>query len=162
MSGRFTLIVGIIAVIIIVPAVLFVINKNNNKVPVYSAQEEIAKFKNDKTITKTYFGTFPCADCTGIDTNLSLTQADVNASEGTFTLSQRYLGKDSDAVIVSGNWTTQRGDANDPDATVITLNPDDPEKIEFYLQVDPTHLEKLDKEENKMTPVGAYAMTLLE
>lgn len=162
MNNKLWLIVGIIAVLIIVPVVLFVFNKNKEAREAYSSENEQEKAENDKVITKTYTGTFPCADCTGVETSLSLSQKNENTLEGTFTMAQQYLGRENDILMASGNWTTQRGNVTNPDATIITLNPEDEEKAELYLQVDAIHLEKLDKEGNKMTPAGSYILTLFE
>lgn len=157
MHNKFWLIVGILAVVIVVPLILFAFTKNKETQETFSPEREIEKFKNDKVVTKTYIGTFPCADCAGIETSLSISHEDVNDSEGTFTLTQKYLGKDADAIISKGNWTTQK-----EDAVTITLNPENPEKTESYALLDPTHLEKLDNEGNKMTPAGSFVLTLLE
>jgi hypothetical protein len=96
-----------------------------------------------------YKGTSPCADCPGIDVDLTLTSKDKYTDMGTFTLKQTYEDRDVKPLESSGNWTVDRGSAADPDATVYVLNYDKRDQIQNYLRVDDKTLRYLstDKEE---------------
>lgn len=167
MNKKLIWIIVILFVIIAVPLGLYYFSKNSSK-PAPTASEEDpmnnaqVSPEVDGALTKTYAGTLPCADCSGIETTLSLTQIDENTVEGRYTMSQKFLEREDDAFVTTGDWTTQRGDGQNPDATVIALNPEDSETIEFYLQVDPQHLEKLDSEGNELDSEMNYTLTLQE
>lgn len=64
-----------------------------------------------------FVGVLPCDDCNGIRTELVL------RNDGTFRLSETYLGKiASRPVIEIGKWTTLRGNARDLDAIIYQIN----------------------------------------
>lgn len=69
-------------------------------------------------------GTLPCADCQGVETSLTLIKKDEWTAEGNYVLIETFVGKSPDPVVAEGKWTTLRGSAADPDATVYELNPD--------------------------------------
>lgn len=73
--------------------------------------------------TRVFEGVVPCADCPGIKYELALT-SQKHSGDGVYSLSMTYLEADrgKDAQFKSaGTWTTQRGDAVDPGATVYEL-----------------------------------------
>lgn len=74
--------------------------------------------------TRVFEGVIPCADCPGIKYVLALT-SQKHSGDGVYSQSMIYLqadrGKDAQFKS-SGTWTTQRGDADDKDATVYELS----------------------------------------
>ena len=83
----------------------------------------------------TYTGTFPGADCPGIDTRLVLKK------DGTFDLHMKYLERDSEfedkgGYSVKGN--------------LLTLTPENGEGIEYY-KVEENRLRRLDADKQPMT-----------
>lgn len=159
MNNKFWWIVGILAVILVVGGIM-IVDKNSKK----STTAENTQVEQDSVsttaVTKTYTGTLPCADCSGIETTLSLTQENDYTSEGTFEKSETYLGRSEEPIKSTGNWTTERGNTSDPDATIIVLNPQDPNTVERYLQVNATTLEKLDQQGNEIQSDLNYTLTL--
>jgi len=75
-------------------------------------------------------GMLPCAGCPGIATELTLTRGGVGYAEGTYRLEETYLGRGPQ--VTTGEWTTLRGDAADPDAAVYELDPDHPERARHF------------------------------
>lgn len=93
-----------------------------------------------------YEGVLPCADCPGIRTELVLTRKARGWAEGSFSLSETYLERGGPRVT-TGDWTTLRGDAADPDATVYQLDPDHTERQRNFLRVgDDAALKALDRD----------------
>ena len=80
-----------------------------------------------------YAGVIDCDGCPGIQTRLKLVRNGAHSGEGTYELTETF-GDPADISVRTGNWTTLRGDASDPDATVYQLNPDTPEESQFYLK----------------------------
>lgn len=79
-------------------------------------------------------GVLPCADCPGLKTELVLTPKGEGWAEGTYRLTETYLER-SGPMVTTGQWTTLRGDAVDPDATVYQLDPDKPQGSRLFLRV---------------------------
>ncbi len=96
-----------------------------------------------------YKGTSPCADCPGIDVELTLKSKDQFTDMGTFTLKQTYQDRDVKPLETTGNWTVDRGSATDPDATVYVLDYDKRDQLQNYLRIDDKTIRYLsqDKEE---------------
>ena len=93
-----------------------------------------------------YAGVLPCADCPGIRTELTLTRKAKGWAEGSYSLSETYLERGGPHVT-TGDWTTLRGDAVDPDASVYQLDPDHTERQRNFLRVgDDVELKALDKD----------------
>jgi len=82
----------------------------------------------------TFEGVLPCADCPGLKTELVLTPKGEGWAEGTYRLTETYLERGG-PMVTTGDWTTLRGDASDPDATVYQLDPDKPEGRRAFLRV---------------------------
>jgi len=111
--------------------------------------------------TFAYEGITPCADCPGIQTRLTLTNSITGASGGTYELSLTYLERDVEPFVTQGEWDIERGSATDPDATVIVLDPNMPEKSQRYLRVNDTTIRQLDKEGNEIdTPLPMDLMLI--
>jgi copper homeostasis protein (lipoprotein) len=86
-----------------------------------------------------YKGTLPCADCEGLDTVLRLyTKSKVDFTYAYYVRTQTYRGATHGDVTISdrGEWALLRGDADDEDATVYQLNPDDEKRSEALVVQD--------------------------
>lgn len=81
--------------------------------------EDITQDSETRVQEKTweeFFGTLPCADCSGIETTLRL------SSDGSrFQLQSIYLGQKDNEYIQSGNVISQTGYNNNEDAIIYTL-----------------------------------------
>jgi predicted secreted protein len=87
----------------------------------------------------TYKGTLPCADCEGLDTVLRLyAKSKFDTTYAYYVRTQTYRGAPKGDVTYSdrGDWTVLRGDADDDNATVYQLNPDDEQHAEALLVQD--------------------------
>jgi copper homeostasis protein (lipoprotein) len=79
-------------------------------------------------------GDLPCADCPGMATRLTLVRRDSGWAEGRYLMVQVYRERAAAPLLTTGEWTTLRGDADDPDATVYQLDPDKPEGAQNFLK----------------------------
>jgi copper homeostasis protein (lipoprotein) len=72
----------------------------------------------------TFAGVLPCADCSGILTELRLYAEQPSGRAERYELTETYLGsREGDLSIgTTGRWTTVRGSASDRDATVIRID----------------------------------------
>jgi copper homeostasis protein (lipoprotein) len=94
-----------------------------------------------------FVGTLPCADCSGLHTELTLFSKGPNLfAEATFFLRETYLGtREGDKAIESnGEWTIIRGSGNDRNATVYQLDPDKKNETRYFLKVGDDQLRLLD------------------
>lgn len=82
----------------------------------------------------TYAGILPCADCSGIDTEITLNP------DNTFTLIEFYLSKESDLYLTEGAWKLS------PDKGYITLVSSDEKQnpLNIYYTLKGRDLLKLD------------------
>lgn len=69
-----------------------------------------------------YSGVLPCADCSGIQTDLTLN------ADGTFVMAQEYLGKPDGQITTKGTY-----DINGLDSRYVLLHPEDQSDIPPYL-----------------------------
>lgn len=86
-----------------------------------------------------YKGTLPCADCSGLDTQLRLyAKGKFDTTYAFFVRTHTYRGAPHGDVTFSdrGDWTVLRGDATNPNATVYQLNPDNAQGSESLLLTD--------------------------
>ena len=95
--------------------------------------------KNSLDWSGTYSGILPCADCSGIETKLSL------KSDNTYLLSWKYLEKNDEIYIQDGTFIW------DSTGTVITLKDIDKEKNPTMYKVCENYLLQLDLEGNVVT-----------
>lgn len=116
-----------------------------------------------------YRGMLPCADCSGIDTELALYAKSPNEAVNTrYVLKRTYLkgrgqGK---SFAESGTWTLLRGTPENPDATVYQLQDSKTANLTNFLKVGASQLEQLDKDQHridsklnfKLTKVGASSL----
>jgi len=83
-----------------------------------------------------YKGMLPCADCSGLETTLRLyAKGRFDTTYAYFVRTQTYVGAPHGDVTFSdrGEWSMERGDATDADATVYRLNPDSMQRSESLL-----------------------------
>ncbi|MEK7298655.1 MAG: copper resistance protein NlpE [Candidatus Margulisiibacteriota bacterium] len=100
-----------------------------------------------------YRGTMPCADCSGIDTTLTL-NGDPHATQGTFTSRQVYMGgRNPRTVSTSGTWTMTHGYGNDPNAMVYTLRSSSNAAPMYYVESGGS-LQMLDRNRQSMPNNG--------
>jgi copper homeostasis protein (lipoprotein) len=116
-----------------------------------------------------YKGTLPCADCEGLDTVLRLyAKGKFDTTYAFYVRTQTYKGAPKGDVTYSdrGDWAVLRGDAEDENATVYQLNPDDEQHSEsLLLQDNGDSLVQLDRDQKPidstlnltLTKVGAVA-----
>jgi copper homeostasis protein (lipoprotein) len=87
----------------------------------------------------TYQGTLPCADCSGLDTQLRLyAKGKFDTTYAFYIRTQTYRGAPHGDLTLSdrGDWAVLRGDATNPNATVYQLNPDNDQHSESLLLTD--------------------------
>ena len=100
-----------------------------------------------------YTGLLPCADCSGIQTELTLTRKASGWAEGRYLLKQTYIGRKVAPLVKTGDWTTLRGSAADYDDTVYELDPDDQAHATHFLKIREATIKALDKD-LKPLPAG--------
>ncbi len=86
-----------------------------------------------------YKGAMPCADCEGLETVIRLyTKSKFDFTYAYYVRTQTYKGSPKGDVTYSdrGDWTLLRGDAEDENATVYQLNPDNEQHSEALLVQD--------------------------
>jgi predicted secreted protein len=97
-----------------------------------------------------YLGTLPCADCSGLDTELRLyAKSKFDMTEAFYVETNTYRAARNGDLSYSnrGLWTVLKGSAVDPNATVYQLNPDTPSQAQSYLlKQNGAVLESLDRE----------------
>jgi copper homeostasis protein (lipoprotein) len=83
-----------------------------------------------------YNGMLPCADCSGLDTELRLyAKGKFDFTYAFYVRTQTYRAAPHGDMTFSdrGDWALLRGDAVNPDATVYQLDPDDSARSQAYL-----------------------------
>ena len=103
------------------------------------------------SISQTYTGTFPCADCSGLDTTLILTMRNKDTHQGTYTLQEVYQGKDLKPFITSGTWQLMKGTPKDPNALVLQLITTKTHEKSYFQMVNPETLEMIDQQKNPIS-----------
>lgn len=93
-----------------------------------------------------FVGALPCADCEGVQVDLTLYAHGANQFVDTiYKRKLTYLGKNK-SVEDSGTWVLIPGTATDPQANVYALTPDGSTQQEFYWLKDQETLVPLDQE----------------
>ncbi|PSL49413.1 copper homeostasis protein (lipoprotein) [Chitinophaga niastensis] len=109
----------------------------------------------------TYTGKLPCADCEGIITTLTLHQQQKNP-DFQFKMKETYQGMKSGKETTfssEGTYSILRGNAIDPNATVIQLNPDKDRNLQrFFEQVGENELKMLDKDQHTIESSLNYSL----
>ena len=106
-----------------------------------------------------FVGTIPCADCPGIETELTLTRKDAHAAEGSYQLRSTYLER-GPPIESSGAWTSLRGTPQDENATVYALDPDRPGHEQYFLKLGDDRVRMLDGERNPIPSDLNFTLTL--
>lgn len=141
--------------------------KNNNLLKLDTSLREImptTKYilrKDNGTLSGTYEGSMPCADCNRIETTLTL-ECTAPCKEGTFILKDKYAGtpKGDQLNTKKGKWNfAARSKMADSTKTIIVLDPDKAGRSAFYLVKEDGNLLPLDKDMKK--PDGPFDGTLM-
>lgn len=98
----------------------------------------------------TYAGVLPCADCDGIDTQISFYIDPHSQGPRTFTLQQSYQGKPDEPTEYTGTWTM--------DEDIYQLMPDGSPEYIYFQQVDEQSIQQLDKNQKKIKTKGNYIL----
>lgn len=106
----------------------------------------------------TFKGTLPCADCSGLVTELTLVRSEPYSGDGTYILKQTYVDK-GPPIESKGDWTTLRGTQDNPDATVYQLDPGKPSTSQYFLVVSPNEIKMLDKNRNTINSSFNYVLS---
>jgi predicted secreted protein/uncharacterized lipoprotein NlpE involved in copper resistance len=94
-----------------------------------------------------FAGTLPCADCSGIRTELTLFAAQPSGAPLVYHLRSTYLGTPDGerAFTSSGQWKTVQGTPTDANARVYQIAFDKPDEMRNFLRVDDNTLRALDR-----------------
>ena len=97
-----------------------------------------------------YRGTMPCADCSGLDTELRLyAKTKTDTTFAVYVRRETYRGAPQGDVTLAdrGEWTVLRGDRTDENATVYQLEPENEGRsTAFLVRRDGAELEQLDRD----------------
>jgi putative hemolysin len=126
-----------------------------------SALAAMASAEPEPLVLGPFLGTIPCADCPGIETELTLTRREMGAAEGTYALRSTYLER-GPPIEQTGSWTTLRGTPEYADATVYELNPDEPGREQYFLKVGDDRVTMLDRERNPIQSTLNFTLTRQE
>ena len=104
--------------------------------------------------SKVYHGILPCADCSGLDTTLTL------SPDNTYSLSEVYQGKNDDNPFVThGRWEEQAGTPRDPEAKIYVLTAGNGSQT-FYGITNETEITMLDQDKNPIDAPFNTSLTL--
>jgi len=143
------LIVAVFVVVALASSYTFLSKNIRSNSIAYPPPSEVSTMIS-QSLSTTYFGVLPCADCSGLETTITLSKSSAEATKGTYKQILNYQGKSVEPLESSGNWKLEKGIKDYPNADVIALDPDKPEVTEYYLQSDPDTLTTLDKTKNKI------------
>lgn len=120
-----------------------------------SYRENILQFFQNKLSTPVttgivYHGILPCADCSGLETILTLSPSLENPNVGTYTLKQTYQGKNVAPFTETGVWTTSSKNFSGKTNIVYRFVADKTNTVTYYMQLDGTHVQMLDSEGNSI------------
>jgi hypothetical protein len=105
----------------------------------HSASSATAADRAFPILAGLFTGTVPCADCSGIRTDVTmLTNNPAVSAEGTFSLVEHYLGTRTGdrAFRRQGRWVMLKGTPSAPDAAVYQLTADDGGRIMQLRRID--------------------------
>ena len=106
---------------------------------------------SDQTLVGVFEGVRGCADCSGIQTRLTLyAEGPTIRTTGTFLLKETYLGRDVTNES-SGRWRIVVGTPSDRKASVYELTSDKTGSQQFWLRVSGDELRLLDQERRDVT-----------
>lgn len=138
--------------------------KKEAPAPKPAAQTVPAPAADMVVVEKVYEGILPCADCSGIKTRVKINGKEGDATTNVFELTQTYMGKEPNNVIVSkGNYTIQRGMDGDSNAVIYIFNPEKSKDEQDYYAVysnDPNTMYALDRDMKKIQSDLNHALKL--
>ncbi len=98
-----------------------------------------------------FVGPLPCADCNGIEVDLTLYAHAPNQFVDTiYKRTTKYLGKEK-TVADTGTWALLPGTAADPSATVYAITPDGGGPVQYYWLKTVEELVPLDADKKPMS-----------
>lgn len=103
------------------------------------------------TLTASYAGKLPCADCSGINTTIKL------YSDHTYQESDVYIGKDT-TFAANGYWMLVKGIPNNPTVSTYQLAPYGQSTNTFYEINSEKTIKQLDQNRNEIS--SPFDMTL--
>jgi copper homeostasis protein (lipoprotein) len=109
-----------------------------------------------------YWGVLPCADCSGIRTELMLVQDPKTGEPQTYELTETHLkvAGEEKPNVTRGKWTIARGIAKDPAATMFTLDGGGrPELSRRFERLDDSELRQLDRDGKRIDSKANYTLT---
>lgn len=100
--------------------------------------------------SQVYSGTLPCADCSGLHETITLLPSETNRRTGTYIMHDVYEGKNMKPMVTQGSWVITKGTPFDPQAQVVTLDPEEPAMSTYFLFDDGKSLTLLDNDKEKI------------
>jgi putative hemolysin len=121
---------------------------NQAAAPTGGAQEN--SNHTPRQLLASYHGVLPCADCPGIDTQLSLYAKSADeATNGRYVLKSTYQDRNVSRAE-TGTWTIVHGTPDDAQATVYELKARNSGAVTNYLRVSDDEILQLDKERHRI------------
>ena len=114
------------------------------------------------TLIGRYHGVLPCADCSGIDTDLALYAKSAHEFVNTrYVMKLTYQkGKGPGKTFgESGTWAALRGTPEDPNATVYQLTSSKNGQVMNFLKIGANQLESLDKDQHRIETNMPHTLT---
>jgi copper homeostasis protein (lipoprotein) len=136
-------------------------NTNTNDVVITYDTIDSAALRGDTmafiTEDENYFGTLPCADCSGIITDISF-----NTGSLTYTIKRNYQGKQNadSTFIENGNLRIQSDSINPNGPTIFVFQSADGSSPSYFVKASDSTLQMLDQ--NKKQIAGALNYTLVK
>src|SRR5499427_2874973 len=116
------------------------------------------------TITSSSIGTFagvmPCADCSGILTELRLYTEQPSGRPARYELTETYLGArdGGGSFSTTNNWALLRGTATDPDAIVVQLDLGRIDARKNFIRVGEDELRLIDRNLKEIPPTIPHSL----
>jgi copper homeostasis protein (lipoprotein) len=98
-------------------------------------------------------GILPCADCPGIETELTLVNDDLR-----YVMKERYIDRSVTPRVSTGEWTTLRGYKDDEDAVVYWLDPESDHE-QYFLKTSDSTILMLDRNEERIQSSLNFTLT---
>lgn len=120
-------------------------NKDGPEIPSTYKQPD-----KSSDLSEIYQGTLPCADCSGLLTELTFKKNAPEASGGAYLLKETYQGKNDKPFEKEGNWIMTKGNTKNPNSIIYELDSDKPGQSSYYLKVDEKTIKMLDRNKNEI------------
>ena len=115
--------------------------------------------QSPKSGTTIYEGVLPCADCSGLKTELTLIKNARTDAPEIYRLRETYLGKPAKPLMSTGKWMILRGIPGNDDATIYQLNPDKQQEIRNFLVVNDNQIRQLDRDMKEIESTLNFTLT---